>query len=355
MNKKIAVLGGGHGGHTMAADLSLRGFSVTLFEMKQYKNRVKKLFESAEIKVEGAMNGQAILDKVTDDIEEAISGAKYINIVTPGFAHESYAELLKGKVKQDQVIILYPGNFGSFVFKRVFGEECPILAETNTLPYDTRLIDECHVMIYGFNKTNIAFFPSSKSKELAGEADKLFQFAKVYSDVLEAGFSSLNPALHSGPCVLNAGAIEYWGRGDFYLYEHGFTPSAAKLDRVLDKERKDIAKQYGYEIDTMEDFFDLKEGYTWQELYRAVHGNISLTPICGPDDIHNRYLTEDAYCGLVTWSCLGKTAGVKTPAIDSIINIYSVIHEKDWWKEGRTLERLGLEEMDVNQIRRFVR
>ena len=30
MNKKVAILGGGHGAHTMAADLTLRGFKVTI-------------------------------------------------------------------------------------------------------------------------------------------------------------------------------------------------------------------------------------------------------------------------------------------------------------------------------------
>lgn len=355
MNKKVAVLGGGHGAHTMAADLTTRGFQVTMYEMPRFRNNLKKLFETRTIRAEGVINATVVLDKVTDQIDEALEGVKFINIAVPGFAQDDYAELLKGRVNKDQVIILYPGNFGALVFKKVLGADCPVICETNTLPYDTRLTGECSVNVFGFNKTNIAFLPANKGNDLIDEVKALFDFQKVYTDVLEAGLSSLNPALHTGPCLLNAGPIEYWAKGDFYLYEHGFTPSAAKMDIQLDNERKEVGNKFGYHLNTMEDFCELREGYTWQELYRAVHGNISLTPICGPNSIFNRYLTEDAYCGLVTWSSLGKLAGAKTPIVDSVINVYNVIHEKNWWVEGRTVEKLGLEGMTIEQILRLVR
>ena len=260
MNKNVAILGGGHGAHTMAADLTLRGFKVAMYEMPRFKSNLKKLFETKTIKAEGVINATVELDKVTDDIDEAIKGVKYINIAVPGFAHDDYAALLKGKVKKDQVIILYPGNFGALVFKKALGADCPVICETNTLPYDTRLQGECHVRVFGFNKTNIAFLPASKGKELIGEVNELFTFQKVYADVLESGLSSLNPALHTGPCLLNAGPIEYWAKGDFYLYEHGFTPSAAKMDIKLDNERKAVGKKFGYDLTTMEDFCELQEG-----------------------------------------------------------------------------------------------
>ena len=51
--KKIAVLGGGNGAHTMAAELSLKGHTVTLFEMPRFKNNMKKVFETKTIKLQG--------------------------------------------------------------------------------------------------------------------------------------------------------------------------------------------------------------------------------------------------------------------------------------------------------------
>lgn len=42
--------------------------------------------------------------------------------------------------------------------------------------------------------------------------------------------------------------------------------------------------------------------WTWQDLYKEGHGSIGLTPICGPNDINSRYLTEDIPYGLVPWA-----------------------------------------------------
>lgn len=339
----------------MAADLALRKFNVTMFEMPQFKRNLEELFETRTIRIEGVIQGTAELDNVTDDIDEALVDTTYITIVTPGFAHEDYAVLLKGRVRKDQVIILYPGNFGSLVFKKIMGDGCPVVCETNTLPYDARLMGERNVMVFGINPINIAFLPTSKQSELLSEIKNFYPFGRIYKDVLEAGLSSLNPALHSGPCLLNAGPIEYWAKGDFYLYEHGFTPGAAKLDVRLDNERKEVARKFGYEVRPIEDTFNLPDGFTWQQLYGAIHGNISLTPISGPHSLRDRYLTEDAFCGLVTWASLGKLAAVQTPFIDAVVNVYSVIHERDWWKEGRTIERLGLRGMSIEQVQEYVR
>ena len=53
-------------------------------------------------------------------------------------------------------------------------------------------------------------------------------------------------------------------------------------------------------------------------------------------------------------SALGVAAGVKTPAIDALIEIVRSMTGKDFATEGRTLERLGLNGMDGRQIRRVV-
>jgi len=47
--KKIAILGGGNGAHTMAAEFTLKGHTVNLYEMPQFKNNMKKVFETKTI------------------------------------------------------------------------------------------------------------------------------------------------------------------------------------------------------------------------------------------------------------------------------------------------------------------
>jgi hypothetical protein len=68
----------------------------------------------------------------------------------------------------------------------------------------------------------------------------------------------------------------------------------------------------------------------------------------------SRYFTEDAPYGLVPWSHIGKAVGVETPVIDSIVNLYSVVHERNWWDQGRSAADLGLAGMSVQQIKHYV-
>jgi opine dehydrogenase len=356
VKETVAVLGGGHGAHAMAGDLASRGFSVNMFEMPEFQDGMRDLFDTRTIHVSGMIQGSFKLNRVTSDIDEAIDGVKYILVVTPAFAHEAYTELLKGKANSDQVVVVYPGAFAGLLFRTVFdGEDCPVVAEVNNLPYDTRLTAPSQVVIYGYNKVNIAFLPADRGADLIDDMRAIHPYDKVYTDVLEAGLSIVNPAVHSGPCLLSVTSIENSAKRSFFLYEHGVTPSSCRLNVRVDDERKAIGRRLGYTLTPIEDFTGLHDGYTWQDLYMRIHGNISLTPIAGPHDIGNRYFTEDAPYGLVPWSSIGKAVGVATPVIDSIVNIYSVVHERDWWKAGRSSDALGLEGLSLEQIKAYVR
>lgn len=352
---RVAVLGGGHGAHAMAADLVSRGHRVNMFEMPEFRDGLRELFESRAIRASGVIQGSFGLEKVTSDIDEAIDGVRYILVVTPAFAHAAYARLLRGRVGPDQVIVVYPGAFAGLLFRTVFGDDCPVVAEVNNLPYDTRLTGPAEVAIYGHNKVNIAFLPADRGPELIEDLRAIHPFEKVYGDVLEAGLSIVNPGVHSGPCLLSVTAIENSAKRPFFLYEHGVTPASCRLNVRVDDERKAIGRQLGYTLTPTEDFSGLADGYSWQDLYMSLHGNISLTPISGPHDIESRYFTEDTPYGLVPWSILGKAVGVDTPVIDSIINIYNVIHERDWRARGRSSGDLGLDGLSVDQIMTYVR
>jgi len=356
MKEAVAVLGGGHGAHAMAADLASRGFAVNMYEMPQFENSMRELFDTKVIHASGVVQGSFKLNRVTSDIDAAIDGVRYILVVTPAFAHDAYARLLAGRVASDQVIIVYPGAFAGLLFHSVLGNSsCPVVADVNNLPYDARLTGPGQVAIYGHNKVNVAFMPATSGPLLIDELRAIHPYEKVYADVLEAGLSVVNPGVHTGPCLLSITAIENSPKRPFFLYEHGVTPGSCRINLRIDDERKAIGHRLGYDLTPMEDFTGLSKGYTWQQLYMSIHGNISLTPISGPHDLESRYFTEDAPYGLVPWSHLGKAVGVQTPTIDSVVNIYNVVHERDWWREGRSSDDLGLAGMSVEEIKSYVK
>jgi opine dehydrogenase len=45
---------------------------------------------------------------------------------------------------------------------------------------------------------------------------------------------------------------------------------------------------------------------------------------------------------------------VSVRGMESIIRLGSIIHRTDYWRRGRTVERLGLEQWSVSELTRFV-
>ncbi len=350
----IAIIGGGHGAHTMAVDLALRGFRIRMYEESEFIGRLAHLAQTLRIHSRGVIQGTAQIEMLTDDLQEAIEGVQYIIVVAPSFAHQMIASRLKGIVKTSQRILIYPGGFGALQFKRILGDECPPIVQANNLPYDTRIVGDATVFCSGRNPISIALFPASIDRGILADVAELTPYDTVYQDVLECDLSLVNPSIHPGPCLINIGAIEQQHlRGTFCMYEH-FTFSAAKIDFAIDNERKAVGAAYGYTICALEDFIQPKSSLTWQDIYMKTHGESALTPIVGPASIWDRYLTEDCPNGLVPWSELGRLAGVPTPIIDSVISVYSIVHECQWRDIGLRLDTLGLAGMSIEQIRAYL-
>ena len=77
--------------------------------------------------------------------------------------------------------------------------------------------------------------------------------------------------------------------------------------------------------------------------------------MCGPGRAARSAETRRArQHGLIPMSEICAAAGVKTPAIDALIEIVRSMTGKDFAVEGRTLERLGLSGMDAPQILRVM-
>ena len=63
----------------------------------------------------------------------------------------------------------------------------------------------------------------------------------------------------------------------------------------------------------------------------------------GPDIPDSRYITEDVPEGLVMLESMGKVLNVPTPTCTGLINCAEALLQRDFRKEGRTIERLGVD------------
>lgn len=353
---KVAVLGGGNGAHTASADLSKRGFEVHMCEDERFAAKMKKVFDTKQIKLNGAIGNEAVdIAMVTTDLKAAIEDVRYILVAVPAFAHKNYAEKLAKLVKPGQIVFILPGTFGSLLFWNEFRKagvpDGVVVAETSTLPYATRLIAEGEVTVMNRFKMSVGVMPACKTAEVVEELSQLIPGLTARESAIACGLTSMNPTLHVPAVIMNAGRIEY-AKGEFYCYSEGFTSCVARATDGVDKERIAMLEKFGYEWDLLA--HDVRQDIRTDDLLEAVAGHPSITKIKGPSSLQNRYFNEDIPYGLAMWAKLGKQIGVATPLMDGMVNIGSTIIEKDCWTTGSSLEDLGIAGMDVDRMKEYL-
>jgi opine dehydrogenase len=57
---------------------------------------------------------------------------------------------------------------------------------------------------------------------------------------------------------------------------------------------------------------------------------------------------------LVPIASLGQRYGVAVSGIDGIIKLASIIHHTDYWRRGRTIEKLGINNLSTDELHHFV-
>jgi opine dehydrogenase len=359
--RRIAVLGGGHGARTVAADMTLAGHQVTLFEFEEFHDRVAAIFHGGAIRISGkARQGLAELHQTTHNLKEALAdNPELILIVVPSLYHRVYAKALAPLLRDGQNVVIIPGTCGSLEFMNIIRRKgCTAkitVSELDTLPYATRIDGPASVNVYHALPTfGIGTFPSSKADGVFALMKDLYRGLTRFRDVLEAGLANCNPVIHPLGVLLNAGRIEY-SRGEFWYYEEGITPSTARAMERLDEERLAIARKLGLTMPGQAAALHAVDYGPKGDLWECLKGSKGLTPIKGPMSLSNRYITEDVPIGLVCWSQMGDLLGVATPLMKATIEIGMAISGVNYWQTGRTLKACGIEGMTARRLCAYVK
>lgn len=352
---KVSVLGAGNGGQALSAHLAINGCEVNLFEHPDFKKNIEEISKKGSIELSGKLQGFGKISHVTTDIKEAIEGTSIIMIVAPSFAQKAFIELALPYLVNSQIIVLIPGNFGSFEIKKILknnGKDLTI-AETNSLPYACRKVEEGKVNIWGVKSyISIASLPAADIKNVIKILSDFFPIhLNPAKNSLEISFSNPNMIVHCPTMILNTGRIEST-KGDFMFYCEGMTESVCKVMEKMDNERIKIGEKL--DLNLISTFEWLKQTYHLEgkDLYEI----ISTSPVYGghgpdaPGTLSHRYITEDIPYLLVPVVSFGKLLGIQAPIIECIIRLASAINGVDYLRTGRNLETLGLSGMSLEKI-----
>lgn len=354
---KIAIIGAGNGGQALAAVLAMRGHGVSLYNRSE--QRILPLLFQKKIKVEGESKGVGKLEYVGTDIASAIRGRELIMVVLPAYAHASIAEKLAPCIQEGQKIILNPGRTGGALeFYRIFKSfgvhKKVILAEAQTFVFASRISGPGMVRIFRIkNAVPVATLPATKNRFLEPIINEVLPEFTIAKNVLYTSFNNIGAIFHPAAIIMNSGWIEST-HGDFQFYLDGISPSVAKVLETIDSERCCVSKAFGVSAMSARNWLDYAYDVKGEDLYSAIQKNDGYRGIKAPINMDNRYIMEDVPMSLVPISLFGKTLGISTKIIDSIVNIAGTIMSRDFWKEGRSLEKLGIERMTIDELWNFV-
>jgi len=354
---KIAVLGGGNGGHAVAADLALAGHTVRLWRRDAASLEPVRQAGGVTLVAEGT-SAKAVLASVTADLVEAVTGADVIVVATPATAHEDIARRLGAHLTERQVVLLTPGTFGAYVMAREIaraGARMPLaFAETGTLPYLARVTgpSEVKAPVRAANLPT-GVFPAARSKDVLTTVSQLYPVVRPCADVLDAALTNAGPVIHPPLVLLNAAAID---RGRLDIHAGGTTVSAQRLIDAVDAERLAARAGWGYPAPHYELATYYDERRAAEGLYGAgARAKLEASGLWNETlTLEHRYVTEDAALGLSLLESAARTVTLDSPAISGLLLVFGTLIGRRLSGQGRDLAHLGLGDLLLREVRELL-
>jgi opine dehydrogenase len=363
MSKKfnITVVGAGHGGKAMAAHLALMEFPIVLYN--RTPENVAAIKELGGIYLEsydGGPRGFGKLEMVTSSLAEALENAQLVMVVVPSSAHGDIAKACAPYLTDGQIVVLHPGRTcGAIEFTRVIRNNgCTAdvaVAEAETFIYASRSDGPAQARIFRIKEAvPLAALPSDSNQLVLDYMHEVFPQFIDGENVLQTGLNNMGAIFHPALTILNSGWIEST-HGDFQFYIDGVTPSVARVLESLDRERVTVAASIGIRARTGMEWLKLSYDTVGEDLNEAIHNQPGYYGINAPPTLNHRYIFEDVPMSLVPIASLGQRYGVAVSGIDAIIRLASIIHHTDYWRRGRTIEKLGINNLSTDELMRYVK
>ena len=357
---RFAVIGTGNSGQAYAADIALKGYPVNLAEVPEFAGTLKAIQDKGGISIAGqASNGFARLDMITTDLQAAVAGVDVIIIGGSAHAHEPLSKALLPFLEDGQ-FILFTSNFGALRFQkwlRESGRQVRVTpVETMSLPYAVRALSPGEVSCIGVkNDLQTAALPASRTQAFLEAIQPVFPSLTAADSVWVTSVNNLNPIVHPPMVLFNAGRIEVTRGQGWNLYAEGATESVARVMEAMDRERMELLGRisqnglpFKQAFATLYRDYDLNRPTLSETLMQSpIHGDPAFP---APDSIDTRYLSEDIPFGLVPWARMGRMWGQPMPTVEAMIQVASIMLEKDFSTLGLSPEDLGLDGLTPEEV-----
>lgn len=360
--EKVTIIGGGNGAFAAAADLTLRGNQVTLFELPRFGKGLDEVIERGGIDMEtfpgnGLEGGFAQLYKITLDIEEALSESDIVMVIVPAYSLNTIAAICAPYLRDGQIVALCPANFGGSLFfnntiKKMGYNKRILFAEFACMMYACRKKTQSSVWVRGYkHNLGVAFFPSKDSDSAFQRLKALYPYISHYNNVIETGLSNINTTLHTSLMLLNTANID--NKEDRLFYRECVTSSLDNILDDLDAERCALNVIEGMSVPHLTEI--IKEWYGHQgakgdSVSELQHSLPHFAYSKMPTTMNYRYVTEDVPFGLIPIAEFLKQLKFNCTVHKALADVLCSVCARDFYKEARTMDDLGLSGMNQEEI-----
>lgn len=193
----------------------------------------------------------------------------------------------------------------------------------------------------------LAAFPANRSETSLDRLAAITKSVEPCRNVIETNLESMNLLIHPAMALLNVG---YYDRAEAKgerasFYGTGNTAHAGKLVEALDAKRPAVCEAYGVRYRSVLDHIrilygaDVQEAVAQSAFYRGV-GDL-------PADIWRTWMGTDLPLTHVPFVLLAENTGRNAKLHRGFVDIVAALLDVAPWKDGLTLERLGLAGMDA--------
>jgi len=347
----VAVCGCGSAGTAIAADISLMGCKVNLFELPEFEKNIAPIREPKGIKLTGTTSsgktGFAKLNRITTDAQEALEDVELIMVTVPAPAHGVFFEALSPYFMKGQTILVNTGYWASLrvkdLLKRKGVLEKVTLAEEHIMPYLSRTVGPAHAHIYNFKRDlKVSAWPATKNDAVYKLVKKVYPQFSLSKNVIENNFYAGNPSVHAQITIPKA-AFFFEQSREFRFYGE-VSLCASKLTDAFDKERIKVARALGCNVPHAFDWFRKSYKYKGDNLYE-MFGKVTNEHAqrWGTDTGNRRVLQEDLCYFFVPMEQFAKALGIGVPVTQAIIEILQIFTDFNYRANGVTLKDLGME------------
>lgn len=369
MKNKISVIGAGNGGVTAAYHITKNGSDVLLYDTVKFdkivnKIKAKKNTITALSNYEGydmLFGGKETIVEATTDPKQAAEFSKYLLFICPSFAQEALFSELLPYLKDGQVIILMPGNYGALALQKFLKDNNNDIkltfVDAISIPWATRLVEDGSLAIYGIKEMiPLSVWPKTEAAETISVLKEILPIEPIeYANPIVAGLENINYGGHPLMTICSIGLLENFN-GEFNYYKDCNSPATAEACKVMDKERLSIGKAYGWkllpELEAMNMLYNADEKSVYDfNAKSTTHGKITSAP----NSSKSRYITEDVPFVLVPAYFLAKKAGIEMPIVESLIRIAGAFNNENYFETGRNLKSLGIDDYSVEEIVEYMK